>query len=146
MPPSFSRPTASDRPLFFALALLLAATLPACGSVKKDKMVVTLQNATNSYQSALRWGYYENAYGFMDPEKRKDRDLPDNLEGIRLTGYDVVQAPIAKKDSDTAMQIVKIEYLHEDTQVVKELTDRQVWRYDEEAKKWWLESGLPNFE
>ncbi|NEV62723.1 hypothetical protein [Thiorhodococcus minor] len=143
---SLSRPTPFDRPLLLGLSLLLAATLPACGSVKKDKMAVTLQNATNGYRSALRWGYYENAYGFVDPEKRKDRDLPANLEGIRLTGYDVVQAPIAKKDSDTAMQIVNIEYLHEDRQVVKKLTDRQVWRYDEEAKKWWLESGLPTFE
>ncbi|NEX21568.1 hypothetical protein G3480_14825 [Thiorhodococcus mannitoliphagus] len=133
-------------PVVIVLALLVTGMLSGCGSIKKDKMAVTLQNATNGYQSALRWGYFENAFGFVDPEKRKNRELPANLEGIRLTGYDVVQSPIAKKDSNTAMQLVKIEYLHEDKQVVKTLTDRQIWRYDEEEKKWWLESGLPKFD
>lgn len=126
--------------------LVLALGLTGCGSVEKDKMAVSLQNATNGYQSALRWGYYENAYGYVDPEKRQDKDLPANLASIRLTGYDVVQPPVMKQDADSAAQIVNIEYLFEDKQVVKQLTDRQVWRYDEAAKTWWLVSGLPEFE
>ncbi|MBK1722403.1 hypothetical protein CKO23_09110 [Thiocystis violacea] len=128
------------------MALVALAAIAGCSPVKKDKMAVTLQNATNAYQSALRWGYFENAFGFVDPAKRQDKDMPEALEDIRLTGYDVVQAPVMKEDSNTALQIVKIEYLHQDRQVVKTLTDRQLWRYDEAEKKWWLESGLPKFE
>lgn len=128
-----------------AIALAILA-LTACSPIKKDKMAITLQNATNGYQSALRWGYFENAYGYVDPDKRKGKAMPSDLEGIRLTGYDVVQSPVMEKDANMALQIVKIEYLHEDRQVVKSLTDRQVWRYDPEEKRWWLESGLPSFE
>lgn len=127
-------------------ALTLLALLAGCGSVEKDKMAVSLQSATSGYQSALRWGYYENAYGYVDPEKRKDQDSLAELEGIRLTGYDVVQPPVMKQGAGSAAQIVNIEYLFEDKQVVKKLTDRQIWRYDEEGKKWWLVSGLPAFE
>jgi hypothetical protein len=127
------------------LGLALSAGL-GCSPVKKDKMATTLQDATNGYQSALRWGYYDNAYSFVDPKKRAGKELPKVLETIRLTGYDVVQPPVMKADSDTAAQVVTIEYLYEDKQVVKKLTDKQVWRYDDEAKKWWLTSGLPAFK
>lgn len=133
-----------------ALAILLMAT--GCGSIKKDKMAVTLQAATHGYQSALRWGYFENAYAFVDPDQRKNTPMPPSLSGLRLTGYDVVQPPgVQKKDDDEddsaiATQIVQIEYLYEDRQVVKSLTDRQIWRWDAEKKAWWLTSGLPAFE
>jgi hypothetical protein len=44
------------------------------------------------------------------------------------------------------VQVVRIDYLHEDTQSVNTLMDRQVWRYEPEAKTWWLYSGLPAFK
>ncbi len=128
------------------LAVLVLALLAGCNPVKKDKMAVSLQNATNGYQSALRWGYYENAYGYVAPEERKDKALSANLSDIRLTGYDIVQPPVMEQDAETALQIVNIEYLYENKQVVKKLTDRQIWRYEKEAEKWWLVSGLPKFE
>ncbi|MBK1719031.1 hypothetical protein CKO27_15515 [Thiocystis violacea] len=127
------------------LAGLVATTLAACNPVKKDQMTDSLQNATNGYQTALRWGYYENAYAFIDPRQRQDKPMPASLEGLRLTGYDVIQPLVLKQDENQAAQIVEIEYLYEDRQIVKKLKDRQVWRYDLEKKKWWLESGLPPF-
>ena len=127
------------------LALIAPLLLGGCGSVKKDKLANELQSATSGYQSALRWGYYENAYAHLRPESRKNKPMPAVLEGLRLTGYDVVQPP-SIKGNDTATQIVLIEYLHDDTQVVKKVTDRQLWRWDAAKKTWWLESGLPKFE
>lgn len=109
-------------------------------------MADSLQNATNGYQTALRWGYYENAYAYIDPKQRRDQSLPAVLEGLRLTGYDVIQSPTLREGDDKAIQIVEIEYLHEDRQVVKKLKDRQVWRYDADKKTWWLTSGLPAFK
>ncbi|MFD2112313.1 hypothetical protein [Thiorhodococcus fuscus] len=136
----------------YALVILLMTT--GCGSIKKDKMAITLQTATHGYQSALRWGYFESAYAFVDPDQRKNTPMPPSLTGLRLTGYDVVQPPGVQKkdkededeDSAIATQIVHIEYLYEDRQVVKSLTDRQIWRWDAEKKTWWLTSGLPAFE
>jgi len=135
-----------------ALAILLVTT--GCGSIKKDKMAIALSAATHGYQSALRWGYFENAYAFVDPDQRENTSMPPSLTGLRLTGYDVVQPPgVQKKNDDDeddgaaiATQIVQIEYLYEDRQVVKSLIDRQIWRWDAEKKTWWLTSGLPAFE
>ena len=127
------------------LSILILLLLAGCGAVKKDKLAVGLQSATNAYQSALRWGYYETAYDFLHPDVRQGKPLPKVLDGLRLTGYDVVQPPTIQGE-ETATQIVMIEYLHEDRQIVKQITDRQLWRWDESVQAWRLHSGLPKFE
>jgi len=125
--------------------LLVSVLSVGCAMVEKDRRALGLEAATTGYQSALRWGYYETAFGFLHPDQRKDVERPEALDGLRITGYDVVQPPVMQ-DDDTASQIVVIDYLFEDAQVVRRLTDRQVWRWDDQLKSWWLDSGLPRFE
>lgn len=129
------------------LLALISSTLLFCGcaSVEKDKRAIALDAATSGYRSALRWGYYETAFGYLHPDLRKDKPMPESLTDLRLTGYDVVQPPLVQED-DTATQIVNIDYLYEDRQVVKQLTDRQTWKWDPTLKSWWLKSGLPDFK
>jgi hypothetical protein len=129
----------------FPIALVAALLLGACGTIEKDRQSLGLQAATAGYQSALRWAYYETAIGYLHPDLRKDKTVPPALKGIRVTGYDVVQPPLIQ-EKDTATQIVDIEYLHEDRQVVKRLSDRQTWTWDGKLGSWWLKSGLPKFE
>jgi hypothetical protein len=121
-------------------ACLLA--ISGCAIVERDQRAVALQAATNGYQAAIRWGYHETAIGFLAPERRQDPSLTSVFENIRITGYDVLQPPVIQGD-DTAIQIVRIDYLNEDTQVVKSLTDRQLWRWDDRQGIWSLASGLP---
>lgn len=127
----------------FALAAVVAVLLlPGCGKVREEGKSNALEAATAAYGSAIRWGYYETALGYLHPDKRVE--MPASLEDIRVTSYDVVQPPL-RQDGESATQVVRIEYLHDDVQRVKNLTDRQTWRYDPEAKGWWLHSGLPAF-
>lgn len=129
----------------FAIPLLAAFLLGGCGTIEKDRRALGIQASTAGYQSAIRWGYYETAFGYLHPDLRKGKAVPTELKGVRLTGYDVVQPPLIQ-EKDTATQIVDIEYLHEDQQVVKRLTDRQTWKWDDKLDSWWLQSGLPKFE
>ncbi len=127
-------------------ALLITSLAGAgCAVVEKDRRAVALQAATYGYQSALRWGYYETALGFLHPDQRKTEALPEVFDELRVTGYDVTQPPVIQAD-ESANQVVVIDYLFEDAQVVKQLTDRQVWRWDAVTNTWWLQSGLPRFE
>lgn len=135
-------------PLFSTVLVAMTCTatlLTGCASVEKDKRTLALEAATSGYQSAIRWGYYETAFGYVHPDLRKDKPMPESLTDLRLTGYDVVQPPLVQED-DTATQIVNIDYLYEDRQVVKRLTDRQTWAWDPKLESWWLKSGLPPFK
>jgi hypothetical protein len=129
-----------------ALAAALAlALLAGCATAEKDKRQIALQATVSGYESAIRWGYFDTAFGFLHPDLRKGKTLPDSFKDLRLTGYDPIQPPLIQED-DTATQVVVIDYLYEDRQVVKQLTDRQVWAWDPELKSWWLKSGLPAFK
>lgn len=134
-------------PLHPLMIPLLGAVLllTGCATVERDKRAIALQAATNGYQSAIRWGYYETAFGYLHPDLRKDKPLPEGLKDLRVTGYDVVQPPTLQGE-DSATQVANIDYLYEDRQVVKRISDRQVWAWDDELNSWWLKSGLPAFQ
>lgn len=135
------------RAIWRALVVLLAVSTGmgmGCAAVEKDRRAVGLQAATNGYQSALRWGYYDTAFGYVHPDQRRNQSLPEVFADLRVTGYDVAQPPVIL-DDDSANQVVVIDYLYEDTQIVKRLTDRQQWRWDDQIGTWWLHSGIPAF-
>ena len=129
------------------LLLILALLSPGCAHVRKEKKTQGLTAATYAYGNALRWGYYDTAWNYLDPVTRS-RLSPEQLQlkAIRLTGYEVVQPPLLlAEDQDQAEQWVQIEYVRQDTQVVRSLTDHQVWRYDEVSEGWRLTSEPPRF-
>lgn len=129
----------------FSGSLVLLALL-GCNPVKQDHLTDTLQKATSGYQNALRWGYFENAYGYLHPKQRTQALTAETFKGLRLTSYDVIQPPVMDARAEMALQVVVIDYLYDDRQVVKSLKDQQRWRYDAAQKTWWLESGLPPFK
>jgi hypothetical protein len=131
--------------LTLLLAMLIVGPMSAgCSMVERDRRAVALQAATNTYHSALRWGYEGAAFELLHPDARPAPEHPALFSQLRVTGYDVVQRPTLKGD-DSATQVVVIDYLFEDNQIVKRLTDRQVWRWDDQTGCWWLQSGLPPF-
>jgi len=127
---------------------LLALLLPSgCGQVQKEKKSKSLEATTRAYGNALRWDYPETAWNYLDPDIRAGlRPEQRQLKEIRLTGYDVIQPPmLVAEDQDQAEQWVRIDYVRHDTQVVKSLTDHQIWRYDEASGGWRLHSAPPLF-
>jgi hypothetical protein len=123
--------------------LTAVLVLVGCGSMEREKKANALEAAVTRYGAAIRWGYDDVAYGFVHPDKRTAKHAgPDN---IRVTGYEVVQPP-RQTDEKNAEQVVIIDYLHEDVQRVRSLTDRQQWRYEPATGTWWLYSGIPRFK
>lgn len=131
-----------------ALLALSAALLGGgCGKVKEDTMVQSLYLATKGYRESIRWGYFETAAGFLHPDERADVDF-DALQNIRVTGYEVIQPAVISREpgpEPSAVQLVRIDYVLEDEQRLKHLTDRQEWRWDDQRSTWWLHTALPAF-
>jgi len=126
------------------VAALAGLLLTGCAAVEKDRRALSLDSTTRAYLAALRWSDFEGATGFLPPEMRPQEELPAMFNDLRITRYEVLRPPVMLTDTQ-ATQIVAIEYLYEFNQIVRRITDRQSWRWDEEAQAWWLESGLPEF-
>lgn len=122
----------------------LLALLAACGGVgtQKNAMEQTLYH----YAAAVRWGEVEQILAFHDPEVL-EASPPDELElerwrQLRVTGYrSRGQEPQA---DGSIIQFAQIEFVNKHTLTTSSLLDREQWRYDEENKRWWLTSGLPD--
>jgi len=125
--------------------ILSTALLAAggCGTIEKDRMAVAMEAALTTYGEAIRWGYLDVAYSYVDPGKRGK--IPQDLSNVQVIGYEVVQPPYMKDDR-SAEQVARIEYVHKDVQMVRSLSDRQLWRYEKATNSWWLESGVPEFK
>lgn len=130
------------------LAMLLLATLAACGAIplgKSDRATV-LDAAINNYRKLIRWGYYDEAAKYLRTADGKPfaADLK-NAARYRVTNYNVSSQMMAD-DSKEARVIATIEYYELDSGVIRILHDPQMWWYDAKGKRWYLGSPLPKFD
>jgi hypothetical protein len=130
---------------FASLALLLLPLLLAACATKQHSRDL-LQVALYDYQGAIRWGNFSGALDFIDPETLK-KDPVSALElkrydQIQVTGYTVMGG--ASPEEGRHQQVVEIRFINRHTQAERSITDQQQWRYDAEARRWWLVSGLPD--
>ena len=133
------------RALPVLLLALVLALLAACGGTGGTKRT----DAMTEYEAAVRWNEFDDAWAFVDPAVRAERPLSDlereRFRQIQVTGYSLRNRTITP-DGLTLEQAVEIRLVNRHTQVERVITDHQSWKYDPEAKRWWLTSGLPNFD
>jgi hypothetical protein len=135
------RPIASLTAALLTLACLLPPS--GCATMEKDKQATALLATTNGYREALRWGYWQAAVEFLHPDTHAEVDLSP-LENVRVTGIEVLRPATITPQAQT-LRLVRIDYVLEDEQRVKQVVDRQDWRWDDKRKVWLLHSGLPAF-
>jgi uncharacterized lipoprotein len=126
------------------IIISLVSLLTACQSLGERKRAQSLQDTLRSYEATIRWSSGQQTAKFQAPETANTNALPE-VKNIRVTSYEVVQGP-TMLDEKRAVQVAIIQYVFQDSQVVKELADQQVWLYDEEDEKWYLNSQAPEFK
>lgn len=125
--------------------ILLAAglvTLAACATAtRSESLRVRLYN----YAAAIRWNDIDQAVGYVDPALLAAKPFTDadreRWQKVQVSRY--FEGPQGSDGQGRVLQTVQIELIDRATQSVRTIVDHQRWRYDETAKTWWLESGLP---
>jgi hypothetical protein len=130
----------------FAAVLASTLLLAGCatlGDQNKDKL---RDQTLNDYAATLRWDGFASAYQFVDPKVREahplDSAAKQRYNAVQVAQYDT-DGPAAV-DENTVNQIVQISLINKASQSAYDIVDHQTWRWDPEAKHWWLESGLPD--
>lgn len=131
------------------LLLLLSLFHTACGTIDtvKDKRLGNeLQVYLSRYESAMRWGNPQHAYGLLKPELAEQTPLPEGLDNIQISQYLVVSPPVLLNKT-TATQTVSISYILVNRQVERSLVDQQMWeRKDEDSREWYRANPIPEFK
>jgi hypothetical protein len=126
------------------IIITLVSMLSACKTLGEHKRAQSLQDTLRSYEATVRWSSGQHAVKFQAPDTATTEILPGR-NNIRVTGYEVIQGPTMLGEK-RAVQTAVIQYVLQDSQVVKELADQQVWLYDETDEKWYLNSQVPEFK
>lgn len=128
------------------LAVASSVLLASCAMDKIKTKETILDDTLKMYSATIRWGDMTQALAFVDPKFREAHPLSDldlaRYRQVRVTAYnDQPAAPINETD---VQQVVEIGLVNVNTQSARAIIDRQVWHYDEKAKRWWLMTGLPD--
>jgi hypothetical protein len=128
------------------LAALLLAGLGACATTRNEGKM--LEETLVAHASLMRWGDPLGSIEFVDPEVREKHGLTglerERWRQFRMAGYRA--QPPAMLAEGQAQVVAEVELINRHTQAARSLTWRQEWRFDAEAKRWWLLSELPSLE
>jgi len=129
--------------ILFILVLLFFG----CAQVQKRDQMLLFDDTSKSYDLAIRWGEYEEAFAFKKLSDKDDK-LPDFAEyrQIRVTSYKVKKTIVDEESFSKIFRIVDIQYYRMSNVTVKNLIDQQKWEYNEKLDRWYLMSDLPVFE
>ena len=130
---------------FISFALVASTTLlSGCLSDRADEKL--LESTLENYAATIRWGNFEDAVGYVDPETLKAHPLTAldlaRYRQVRVTAY--TEQPFKPAGDLQVRQVVEIGVVNNNTQVMRSFIDRQLWRYDAKAKRWYLVTGLPD--
>lgn len=116
-----------------------------CASYGERKQLDMLEERTENYETALRWGRYETAYAFI--KNKVTAYTTDNLEGlnqIKITSYEMLDRKVLENNEE-AEQKVEIKFYNVDNLIEKTIIDNQSWIFDKDLGTWFLSSGFPDF-
>lgn len=129
----------------FLFAALLG--LAGCASTGKETKGNQLDKAQYAWSAAIRWGDFDGAANLLDPRLRDEHPpTPVELERykqVQISAYRDLGAS-ADFQGGTATRDIEIGVINRHTQTERSVRYREQWRWDPEAKTWWLTTGLPD--
>ena len=130
---------------FFTLIVAATALLASgCKTIQEIKGEDALKATLRSYEANMRWGHPEQAYGFLKPDVPDAEEIPEGLDNIRVTGYQVIRPP-AHLSEHVVTQTAVIEYIFRDRQVSRSITDHQIWEFNADEQRWYRTNPVPAF-
>lgn len=131
------------RSIFLMLILALCA---GCAAMSTQSESRALETTLVAYANAVRWGDFEQALAFVDPETLKAHPLSsidmERYKQMKVAAY--TEQPPVPAGAHEVRQIVQISLVNINTQTERSIVDKQLWHYDEKTKHWRLLSGLPD--
>jgi hypothetical protein len=126
--------------------VVVALALAACAT--DSKQMNALDRAQYDWSAAIRWNDFEGAWNLVDPEYRQQHPMSalefERYKQVQVSGYSDLASQLAP-DGLGARREIQISVINKHTMTERSIRYTEVWRYDAEARAWWITSGLPDF-
>ena len=128
-----------------AFVLSCPFVLASCASTGTQSN--KLDQAQYAWSGSIRWNDFEGAVGLIDPKVREKIELtPLQLERykqVQISSYRDVGTS-TDLEAGTSVRDIEIGVINRHTMAERVVRYREKWRWDAEAKAWWLTSELPD--
>ncbi|QNP41911.1 hypothetical protein [Lysobacter solisilvae (ex Woo and Kim 2020)] len=128
-----------------AFVLLCLLALAACATVANQS--TKFDQSVYAWSGAIRWGDFEGALNLIDPKVReKYQPTPLQLERykqVQISSYRDVGTS-TDFDAGTAVRDIEIGVINRHTMAERTVRYRETWRWDTDAKAWWVTGELPD--
>lgn len=125
------------------MALMIAAPASAAAKRKKGSQLDAMQAA---YSAAIRWGEFEQAWELVDPTYRQAHPMTETAferyQQVQISGYSDRNSTLA--DDGSVIRNVEVRVINKHTMAERTLRYQERWRWDTDARRWWLVVGLPD--
>lgn len=126
--------------------IVILGLCTGCTNISAQSETRALDLTLVAYANALRWGGWDQALAFVDPDTRKEHPLSsldmERYKQVRIASY--TEQPPVPVGEHKVRQVVQIGLININTQTERGIVDTQLWRYDEAKKHWYLMTGLPD--
>lgn len=128
--------------LLAAALVLMLAPASAQSRLQRSK----LQPIQNAYAAAIRWGDFEAAWQAVDPAYKAEHPMTElefeRYQQVQISGYRDLST--SGGPDGTVERAVELRVINKHTMAERTMRYRERWRWDPEAKRWWLVVGLPD--
>ena len=132
------------RPASF-LCILLFVMMCSCAGFFETKRLALLEDTSFLYEQALSAGKYRAAYRYIKTNTHAHEPDFRSLDAIKISSYELIDKT-SERNAKIAQLTIRIRYFHSHFLIEKTLIDVQQWEYDTDEERWWLTTGLPNFQ
>lgn len=134
-------------PVTFLFGLVLLACAPAADAQSKRKQARLLEQTQSAYSNAIRWGQFEEAWELVDPLYKEANPMTElameRYQQVQVSGY--ADRTSQGGADGSVVRNVDLRVINRHTMAERALRYQETWRWDPEARRWWLAGGLPDF-
>lgn len=128
------------------LIMFVLLAITGCAGANLRNQVDKLNNTLTQYGVALRWAHYSQAISYHVNQDGEQALVDRNyLERFNVTSFRPID-PIVNEDGTEATIPIEIDYYDKEYGTLRNIKETQYWWFDEESKRWLIESGFPAFK
>jgi hypothetical protein len=117
----------------------------SCTSLLEREQFDAFSKRTRDYGKLLRWGQYSDAARMRrSPMGVLDVADVEPLKEIRVTSYRITGSELSS-DPGKGIVYASLDFYHERENRIRTIHDQQLWWYDTERERWYLDGDLPAF-
>lgn len=129
--------------------LLACLMLTACAAATQANLSEEFDTSVKAFNRMLRWHDIENAgMTYIDPALRvRYLQQAESLKkrGLSVADFRIVTSQYLPENKSGAV-LAEFDYFMMPSNILKTISYRQEWAYQENIKSWILKTGLPVFE